>query len=135
MKVLSKLLLVSTLMLGRAAANPYAQRYLADAGTSDEFKAAIRRGEVVVGMCPLQAFAAAGNPGPYYVKRDIEKWPDQLTDPVKVVMAQCSYPDKSVIELMFRNASQFDSGSPVVFRVRFVNGKAVLIDQKKFRED
>jgi len=114
--------------------NPYAEHYLSDPETPEEIKAAIKKGVVVVGMCPYQAFAAAGEPGPYYVRRDPARWPDH-SDPVKVIQSQCKSPDKSVIELMFKNTSQFGSKEPLVFRVRFVDGKAVLIDQKGFKDD
>jgi hypothetical protein len=96
-------------------------------------KDAIRRGVVVVGMCPLQAFAAAGLPGPYMVRKDQSRWGSDVPPPV-VIEAQCSTPDESVIELMFSNRTQFSSQEDRTFRVRFVRGKAVLIDEKGFKE-
>lgn len=126
------LLACSTVRTGER--NKYAEHYLSDPETTDEIKVAIRKGVVVVGMCPYQAFAAAGNPGPYFVKPDPARWPAH-SDPVKIVQSQCKSPDKSIIELMFRNTSQFASEGPLVFRVRFVDGKAVLIDRKRFEED
>jgi hypothetical protein len=109
-------------------------KYQGDPNTSPEIKEAIRKGVVIKGMCPFQAFAAAGLPGPYMVKRDNEKWGDHVPPP-KIISTQCETPDNSVIELAFRNKSQFKTEEPVSFRVRFVKGKAVLIDQKKFGED
>lgn len=110
-----------------------AQRYLADSSTPATFKDGIRSGIVVIGMCPLQAFAAAGLPGPYMVRRDRSKWSGDIPPP-EIIEAQCKAPDESVVEVMFRNKTQFASTEPKVFRVRFVAGKAVLIDQKGFKE-
>jgi hypothetical protein len=109
-------------------------KYLGDTKTSPEIKEAIKNGVVIKGMCPFQAFAAAGFPGPYIVKKDKEKWSDHVPPP-NIISAQCENPDNSVIELAFRNKSQFKTEEPVSFRVRFIKGKAVLIDQKKFSED
>jgi hypothetical protein len=108
-------------------------RYLNDPTTSETIKAAIRSGVVIPGMCPFQAFAAAGLPGPYMVKSDKEKWGPGVPPPT-IISAQCEHPDHSTIELMFRNTTQFQSSMPVVFRVRFVDGKATLVDQKNFNE-
>jgi hypothetical protein len=111
----------------------YIDRYLADPATPEPFKEGIRRGVVVEGMCPLQAFAAAGTPGPYRVTKDKARWTSDVPPPV-VVEAQCDAPDESVIELIFRNSTQFSSDEPRAFRVRFVKGKVVLVDQKGFNE-
>ncbi len=107
--------------------------YLADPGTPDTFKDGIRRGVVVEGMCPLQAIAAAGFPGPYMVKKDPARWTSDVPPPV-VIQAQCDKPDASVIELLFNNKTQFSTQEPLTFRVRFLQGKAVTIDQKGFKE-
>lgn len=104
---------------------------LADSAVSAEIKDAIARGVVIKGICPQEAFAAAGFPGPYMVIADKSKWKSQIPPPV-IVNAQCKNPDDSVIELMFRNATQFGGKDPVVFRVRFEKGRAVLIDQNAF---
>jgi hypothetical protein len=61
------------------------------------------------------------------------RWDKDVPPPV-VIEAQCSAPDESVIELLFRNRTQFSSQDQRTFRVRFVKGKAVLIDQKRFKE-
>jgi hypothetical protein len=122
---------------GQAVARPevqeYVDHYLADPKTPDGFKDAIRRGVVVDGMCPLQAFAAAGLPGPYMVRKDHARWGSDVPPPV-VIEAQCSKPDESVVELLFQNKTQFSSTEPRTFRVRFQKGKAVTIDQKGFKE-
>lgn len=110
-----------------------ADSYLADPHTSEVVKTAIRNGVVVLGMCPLQTIAAAGDPGPYRVEPDPTRWPDDA-DPVKVVEVQCKHPDRSVIELTFSNTSQFDSHEPVVFRVRFVDGRAAQIAVQGFAD-
>ena len=111
-----------------------AERYLNDSATSAEIKEGIRKGVVVVGMCPFQAYAAAGFPGPYMVKSDKEKWKSNVPPPA-IINAQCKNPDNSVIELMFKNRAQFGTEKPVVFRVRFEKGKVTLIDQKKFNDN
>ena len=110
------------------------QRYLNDEKTSEEIKTAIKNKKVVLGMCPLQAFASAGFPGPYLVKRDQAVW-SRTVPPPSIVQVQCESPDKSEIELLFRNTEQFDDGKLTVFRVRFEMGRAVLIDQKGFSEN
>lgn len=67
------------------------------------------------------------------VRRDKVKWGEGVPPPA-IISAQCEHPDESVIELMFRNATQFVSNEPVVFRVRFEHGRATLIDRKGFTE-
>ncbi len=109
-------------------------KYRNDPNTPAEIKQAINAGVVIKGMCPFLAFAAAGLPGPYMVKKDKEKWGDHVPPP-NIISAQCEAPDNSVIELIFRNKTQFMTDEPINFRVRFVKGKADLIDQKKFNED
>jgi len=104
---------------------------LADTNTSPEIKAAIEKRLVITGMCPQEAFAAAGYPGPYMVQADKTKWKDNIPPPV-IIEAQCKNPDDSVIELMFQNSTQFATNKPVIFRVRFEKGRAVIIDQKGF---
>src|SRR5262249_31914617 len=102
---------------------------LADASVPSDIKAAIKKKTVVLGMCPQQAFAAAGVPGLYMVEADKEKRKDKLPPPV-IINAQCGNPDNSRIELSFRNSTQF--GTNAVFRVRFEKGRAVVTDQNPF---
>ncbi|MDD9937521.1 MAG: hypothetical protein OXT09_28170 [Myxococcales bacterium] len=104
----------------------------ASAADGAESKPEFGTGVVELGMCPDEAIAAAGNPGPYMVRRDTEKWPPG-TFPPTIVAAQCEHPDDSVIELLFRNRSQYATEEPVVFRVKFERGKAVSIDQVRAR--
>lgn len=108
--------------------------YLNDPNTSDEIKAAIKSKKVIKGMCPLQAFAAAGFPGPYFVEHDRDKW-GEIPDPPMIINMQCKEPDNSIIELKFHNATQYSDQGETTFRVKFVKGVAVLIDQKNFREE
>jgi hypothetical protein len=108
--------------------------YLNDSTTSQEIKTAIQNGIVIIGMCPFQAFAAAGLPGPYMIKQDDTKW-SQYTPPPNIINAQCNEPDSSIIELAFRNSTQFNTKKPTYFRVRFIYDRSVLIDQKNFDED
>ncbi len=116
------------------ARNDYAVQYLADPHTSEDVKTAIRDGVVVLGMCPSQAVAAAGEPGPYRIERDPTQWTEH-SDPADIVEAQCHHPDRSVIELTFSNTSQFESQEPVVFHVRFFGGRATRIDVDGFQAD
>lgn len=116
------------------ARNPYAVHYLADRNTAGDIQAAIREGVVVLGMCPLQAVAAAGEPADFRVERDPTRWPER-SEPVRIVEAQCKRPDRSVIELTFSNTSQFGSSEPVVFHVRFEDGRAARIDVEGFALD
>jgi hypothetical protein len=102
-------------------------KYLADPAVRAEIKRAIQQRVVIVGMCPFEAFAAAGRPGLYKVQAD-KKWPDNIVPPV-IINAQCQHPDDSVIELLFHSKTQFNTPEPVVFRVKFEKGRAVLIDQ------
>jgi hypothetical protein len=105
------------------------KKFLGDSAVSSEIKQAIQKRIVVRGMCPQQAFAAAGLPGLYKVQAD-PKWKPSIPPPV-IISAQCDHPDKSVIELLFRSKTQFATKDLVVFRVRFENGQAVSIDRKK----
>src|SRR5689334_6564338 len=105
------------------------KKVLADTTVSSDIKAAIKKRTVIPGMCPQQAFAAAGLPGLYMVQADKEKWATNVPPPV-IIEAQCDAPDNSIIELSFRNSTQF--GTDAVFRVRFERGRAVVIDQKPF---
>lgn len=105
-------IIVMSLLIGCDAntrsAVDYAEYYLADTKTSEEIKDAIRKGVVIKGMCPFQAFAAAGLPGPYMVRADRDVWDHNVLPPV-IISAQCEHPDNSVIELMFRNKTQFNT--------------------------
>ena len=126
-------LLLSPLIAFSQSPEALREKYLASPKTSDAVKAAIKKSVVVVGMCPFEVFASAGLPGPYMVRRDERKWSSN-TPPPEIISAQCESPDESTIELMFKNKSQFNTKEPVVFRVRFVHGKSVLVDQKGFNE-
>src|SRR5258707_517956 len=94
--------LVLGCVCGTASTSENAEPYRKDPNTPIEFKAAIRQGVVVLGMCPFQAFAAAGFPGLYMVKPDPEVWGHDVPPP-EIIDAQCDRPDKSVIEVKFRN--------------------------------
>ena len=98
---------------------------------STEIKKAILSGKVILGMCPNEAIAAAGRPGPYKIIKD-KKWPAHTPPPV-VAIKQCEEPDESIIEFLFKNSRQF-SDEPHVFHVRFEKGKAVVIDQNGFSD-
>ena len=126
-------LLIGSAVLGSSAfaddVDDLRKKFLADPSVSSDIKRAIQKRVVVRGMCPQQAMAAAGLPGPYKVQADPKKWKPSIPPPV-VINAQCEQPDASVIELLFRSKTQFTTAEPVVFRVRFENARAVLIDRK-----
>ncbi len=104
-----------------------AQQYIdSHSKTAPEIKKAILAGKVILGMCPNEAIAAAGRPGPYKIIKD-KKWPSEVPPPI-VAIKQCEEPDNSIIEFLFRNNRQF-AASMHVFHVRFEKGKAVVIDQ------
>jgi|SRR5882672_5128264 len=108
-------------------------QYLADATTSEEIKTAIRDGIVIPGMCPFQAFAAAGMPGQYKVVAD-KKWGAEVPPP-DIISAQCDAPDDSTFVLLFRNRTQFKSADAVVFRAKFAKGKVVAVDQQSILDE
>jgi Ankyrin repeats (3 copies) len=103
------------------------KKYLSDSATSTEIKHAIEQRIVIPGMCPFQAFAAAGEPGFSKVVAD-KKWPGNIPPPV-IINAQCDHPDDSLIELTFRSSTQFHTKEPVPFTVKFEHGRSVSIDQ------
>jgi hypothetical protein len=106
-------------------------KYLADPTVRPDVRRAIEQRVVIIGMCPFEAFAAAGRPGLYKVQAD-KKWPGNIAPPV-IINAQCEHPDDSVIELLFRSKTQFRTRERVVFRVKFDKGRAVLIDRNPIK--
>lgn len=131
-KIISTILVVFPFsVFAEGAWSPEAERYLKDnPSTKKEIANAIVAGKVILGMCPNEVIAAAGRPGPYKIVKD-KKWKSNVPPPV-VAMAQCENPDDSVIEFLFRNERQFESGN--TFHVRFEKGAAVLIDQNGFSQ-
>jgi hypothetical protein len=104
------------------------KKFLGDPSVNAEIKQAIKKGVVVPGMCPLEAFAAAGLPGFYQVTADQKKWHPNIAPPV-IVNAQCENPDDSVILLTFRSKTQFSTQVPVPFTVKFEQGRSVSIER------
>jgi hypothetical protein len=90
---------------------------------SEASRKAIEAGQILKGMCPNEAIAAAGIPYFYEAQLD-SKWP-AATDPQLVIEKQCSEPDKSKITLYFENKTQF--GKLSKFKVLFQNGQATEI--------
>ena len=103
------------------------KKYLSDPAVSPDIKQAIQKGVVIPGMCPLQAFAAAGLPGFYEVQAD-KKWPGNIAPP-KIINAQCDHPDDSVIKLTFHSATQFHTKQLVAFTAKFEHGRVVSIER------
>ena len=106
------------------------QKYLDDPSVSPDIKEAIEQGTVIVGMCPLEAVAAAGLPlhaathQPGSTRRGSEQFPGHIA-------AQCDRPEKkTTVQLQFRNDTQFGPGE--LFRVCFWEGRVVAVDQKEF---
>jgi hypothetical protein len=48
--------------------------FLGDPAVNAEIKRAIEKGLVIPGICPFQAFDAAGLPGVYEVRPDQKRW-------------------------------------------------------------
>lgn len=90
---------------------------------SDAKRKAIEAGQVLKGMCPNEAMAAAGIPYFYQAQLD-KKWPSN-TDPQLVIDKQCEAPDESKITLYFENKTQI--GKESKFEVIFQNGQATEI--------
>ena len=106
---------------------PERSRFLSNPSVPAPVRAGIEAGTVIKGMCPSQAIAAAGRPGPYMVRRDRSVW-DESVPPPRVVVAQCDRPDASVIHLAFRNTRQFPKSAAAAFRVKFEHGRATQIE-------
>jgi len=104
--------------------NKDAEKYIhAHPGISEANRKAIETGQVIKGMCPNEAIAAAGIP--YFFEAQLDpKWPSG-TDPQVVIEGQCSNPDKSKITLYFENKTQL--GKQSKFKVIFQNGLAIEV--------
>ncbi|MFH2066496.1 MAG: hypothetical protein ABIK15_14955 [Pseudomonadota bacterium] len=90
-----------------------------------EIKNAIKSQKIIIGMCPNEAVAAAGDPFFFVAKLD-KKWP-KGTYPPSVIMIQCENPDSSIFTLTFSNTTQYDDKLNHNFSVKFVHGKATEI--------
>ena len=86
---------------------------------SDAKRKAIEAGQVLKGMCPNEAIAAAGIP--YFYEAQLDKKWSSNTDPQFVIEKQCEAPDKSKITLYFENKTQF--GNKSKFKVIFQSGQ------------
>jgi hypothetical protein len=100
--------------------NKVGEKYIhAHPDLSDSKRKAIEAGQVLKGMCPNEAIAAAGIPYFYDAQSD-KKWPSN-TDPQFAIENQCEAPDKSKITFYFENKTQFRKESK--FKVIFLNGQ------------
>ena len=111
---------------------------------SDQNRAAIQKGKILVGMSPDEA-AAAGGPFVYVINAggrsmtsvaDIRYYfdyqnnpPPQPRIPPDILWQQRNAPDSTQIQLNFSNKTQFDSVHPVGFKAIFVNGRLALIEK------
>jgi hypothetical protein len=94
-----------------------------------ERHAAILRGEVLIGMAPDEAIAAAGaGQWKWLVFRQHSKWPDNA-DPLDMIYEQRLHPDSTYFRLDFANKTQFSTKEPAVFSVCFTNGQAFRISR------
>ncbi len=106
-----------------------AKQYLATRpDLQGDFRSAIERGQVMIGMAPDEA-AAAGGGSFCEVQQDPKVWPQSGTDPWRVLAAQRLNPDDSKITLTFRNTTQFGTNTPVPFSVVFVRGRVARIER------
>jgi hypothetical protein len=106
-----------------------AKQYLATRpDLQSDFRSAIERGQVMLGMAPDEA-AAAGGGCFSEVQQDPKVWPQSGTDPWRVLAAQRLHPDDSKITLSFRNTTQFGTNTPVPFSVVFVRGRAARVER------
>lgn len=125
---LVRLFALTILFAGSACSGESHDNYLLpDPNVSAEISASINERKVIIGMCPLQAQAAAGKIGRYRVMADPDIWKNG-GHPLKVIQAQCSNPDNSVITLDFKNSTQFNSLEDIAFKVKFEKGKVTLIE-------
>jgi len=92
---------------------------------SDRIKKSILDGKVLLGMCTLEAYAAAGGEFLYKLQAD-PKWGNGYFPPA-VIFSQCKVPDSSKISMFFTNSTQFETKVPARFEVLFENGKATKI--------
>ena len=96
---------------------------------SPDKRDAILRGEVLLGMAPDEAIAAAGaGQWSWLVFRKTSTWPDNA-DPLDMIYAQRATPDSTVFRLDFSNTTQFGTSEPITFSVCFANGKAFRISK------
>ena len=96
--------------------------------TTDK-RAAILRGEALVGMAPDEAIAAAGaGQWSWLVFRKTSTWPDDAY-PLDLIYEQRLHPDSTVFRLDFANKTQYRTSEPVVFSICFKQGRAFRISQ------
>ena len=94
-------------------------------GRSEELAGAVKLSilekKIILGMTPREARLAGGDCS-YAVQADPQHWP-LGSDPITVMARQAVNPDDSRITLTFRNATQFDSQTPVTFSVEIRRGR------------
>lgn len=93
-----------------------------------EFKDAIIKRVVSIGMWPTEALLAGGG-GIYRVKADENHWAKN-SNPMQVMRAQSLNPDESSIEIDFYNDYQFGKETPQKFTAYFECGICVEIKEK-----
>lgn len=106
------------------------KEYLKNNEINPEIKKAITEKKVIIGMCTMDAISAAGRPL-YKIGKVDPKWPVNF-NPITVISSQCKNPDSSQIWLKFLNTTQYNSKEPIMFTVKFNNGKASTIWKGSF---
>jgi hypothetical protein len=102
------------------------QHCLSQPALSPEIRQAIEERVVIPGMCALEAFAAAGLPTSYGIHEEAGK----RVFRVSVITEECEHPHSDVtIDLRFKNATQFHTPKPMVFRAHFEMGRVVSVDK------
>ncbi len=88
-------------------------------------RTAILRGQVSLGMSPLEAHIAGGT-FTFEVFPDSSKWSPR-TDPLEILWRQSTAPDDSAITMTFSNCFQFPELGEWTFKVEFRRGRAQKI--------
>jgi len=106
-----------------------ANKYLSSHNdVSYEVRAALERGQIIIGMS-LQEASIAGGPYISAIDRDRAVWPNEDTDPWQILEAQQLHPDNSKINLLFQNETQFNTQQRIQFTAVFARGHVVRIER------
>ena len=109
-----------------------AEEYLGEHNDlTDEIKHAIRKGKIILGMCPEDARIAGGRCEMAYSSFVPDPRWGENPNPLDVMLAQRNNPDSSCFTLMFQNRTQFKTNDPVAFSVFFEKGRSVRIERTK----
>jgi hypothetical protein len=128
-------LIIVCLLVGACSASAEQQRIAATNeyvsshnDITSEFRQAIQRGQVVIGMSPEEA-STAGGQNIFSIDRDRAVWPSEDTDPWQILAEQRLHPDNSKISLLFQNKTQFGTADRVQFSALFEHGRVASIER------